>query len=59
MAHNRVWINEQMNQGRGIIDVGPAPGRANFPEPTSPWYAMERDQIAQRDYPWYQKTQVD
>ena len=59
MAHNRVWINEQMNQGRGIVDVGPAPGRANFPEPTSPWYAMERDQIAQRDYPWYQQTQVD
>ncbi|MGH2358836.1 MAG: RHS repeat-associated core domain-containing protein, partial [Candidatus Limnocylindria bacterium] len=57
MAHNRYWINEQMNQGRGMIDVGPAPGRAGFPEPTSPWYAMERAQIAERGYPWYVQRQ--
>lgn len=57
MAHNRYWINEQMNQGRGIIDIGPAPGRAGFPEPTSPWYAMERAQIAERGYPWYVQGQ--
>jgi hypothetical protein len=53
MAHNRYWINEQMNQGRGLIDVGPAPGRAGFPEPTSPFYGMEREQIMQRGYPYY------
>jgi hypothetical protein len=53
LAHNRYWLNEQMNQGRGIIDIGPAPGRANYPEPTSPFYAMERSEIARRDYPWY------
>lgn len=57
MAHNRYWINEQMNQGRGIIDVGPAPGRANYPEPTSDFYAMERDEIAARGYSWY--TQME
>jgi hypothetical protein len=53
MAHNRYWMNEQMNQGRGIIDVGAAPGRANYPNPTSPWFQMEGDQITQRGYPWY------
>jgi RHS repeat-associated protein len=57
MAHNRYWVNEQMNQGRGVIDVGPAPGRTNFPEPTSPWYIMEREQIAQRNYPYYVQRQ--
>ncbi|HKY16438.1 MAG TPA: DUF6531 domain-containing protein [Microthrixaceae bacterium] len=53
MAHNRYWINEQMNQGRNLIDVGPARGRPNYPEPSSPWYQMERDQVAARDYPYY------
>jgi RHS repeat-associated protein len=53
MSHNRYWINEQMNQGRGIIDVGPAPGRANFPEVTSDFYAMERDEIMRRGYTAY------
>ncbi|HEX7163294.1 MAG TPA: hypothetical protein VF223_18915 [Trebonia sp.] len=42
-----------MNQGRGIIDIGAAPGRANFPAATSPWYAMEQDQVAQRAYRYY------
>lgn len=42
-----------MNQGRGIIDVGPAPGRANFPEVTSDFYAMERDEIMRRGYTAY------
>ena len=53
LAHNRYWINEQMNQGRGIVDIGPAPGRANFPEPTSPWFAMERGEIMRRGYTYY------
>ncbi|HVM07699.1 MAG TPA: DUF6531 domain-containing protein [Acidimicrobiales bacterium] len=53
MAHNRYWINEQMNQGRGIIDVGPAPGRAQYPEPTSPYYQMERDEMMARSYSNY------
>lgn len=53
LAHNRYWINEMMNQGRGIIDIGAAPGRANFPAAMSPWYAMEQDQVAQRAYRYY------
>jgi RHS repeat-associated protein len=53
MAHNRYWVNEVMNEGRGVIDIGPASGRANFPEPTSDWFGMERDQIMQRGYSYY------
>jgi hypothetical protein len=53
LAHNRYWVNEMMNQGRGIVDIGAAPGRAAFPGPTSRWYAMELDQVAERSYPYY------
>jgi hypothetical protein len=53
MAHNRYWVNEMMNQGRGVIDIGSAAGRANFPEVTSPWFSMERAQVMQRGYSWY------
>lgn len=59
MAHNRYWINEQMNQSRGIIDIGPAAGRANFPEPTSRWFAMERQQLLQRGYNYYTRYAWD
>ena len=59
LAHNRYWVNEMMNQGRGIIDIGAAPGRANFPGPTSPWFAMELDQVAQRSYPYYMQFPWD
>jgi hypothetical protein len=59
LAHNRYWVNEMMNQGRGIIDIGAAPGRANFPGPTSPWYDMELTQVAQRSYPYYMKFPWD
>jgi RHS repeat-associated protein len=59
LAHNRYWINEMMNQGRGIVDIGAAPGRANFPAATSPWYAMEQDQVAQRAYQYYMQYSWD
>lgn len=59
LAHNRYWINEMMNQGRGIIDTGAAPGRTNFPDPTSPWFSMELDQVAQRSYPYYMQFPWD
>ncbi len=53
MDNNKKWINEAMDEGRGIIDKGPAPGRKNYPEPTSDYYNMERDQIRNRDYKNY------
>ncbi len=53
MPHNRRWINDRMDEGCRIIDCGPAPGRRNYPNPTSPYYQMELDEIARRDYPWY------
>lgn len=58
-THNRYWINEMMNQGRGVVDIGAAPGRANFPAATSPWYAMEQDQVAQRAYQYYMRYSWD
>jgi hypothetical protein len=53
MPHNRTWINEQMDRGCTIIDCGAAPGRANYPNPTSRYYQMELDEIARRGYPRY------
>lgn len=51
MENNRSWIRKQMEDGCTIYDCGPAPGRANFPGPTSPYYKMELDAL--RDYPNY------
>ena len=51
MENNRQWIHDQMHQGKTIYDAGAAPGRANFPEPTSPYYKMELGEIGNRGYP--------
>ena len=51
MDANRKWINDRMDEGCTIINCGPAPGRANYPDPTSPYYQMELDEIARRNYP--------
>ncbi len=60
-AYNRYWINEQMNQCRGIIDAGPDPGpfrlRPNYPEVSSDYFQIERDAIRERDYPFYTQYQ--
>jgi hypothetical protein len=45
------WITKQMDDGRTILDCGPAPGNANYPEITSPWYNIEKNAIAARSYP--------
>lgn len=47
-----------MNQGNTIVDIGPAPG-ANYPEPTSPWYQMERDALYPRDHRYYEQMGWD
>ena len=51
MRNNELWINAVMDQECKIFDIGALPGRANFPWPTSPYYAMELQQIRLRDYP--------
>ena len=50
MENNRKWINDRMDEGCTIYDCGAAPGRANYPNPTSPYYQMELDEIAKRGY---------
>jgi RHS repeat-associated protein len=51
MENNRQWINDRMDEGCTIYDCGPAPGRANYPNPTSEYYQMELNEIAKRGYP--------
>ena len=50
MEQNRLWINDKMDRQYDIIDIGAAPGRTNYPEPTSPFYKMELGEIARRNY---------
>ena len=59
MKNNRDWIRKQMDDGCTIYDCGPAPGRSNFPSPTSPYYKMELDEIGLRNYPYYFRVPVD
>jgi hypothetical protein len=51
MGNNQKWINKKMDDGCRILDCGAAPGRANYPGATSPYYKMELDQIKTRKYP--------
>lgn len=59
MQANMDWINGKMDEGYCIFDCGPAPGRENYPDPTSPYYQMELDQIDQRGYDNYQPIDAD
>jgi len=62
MANNRAWINEVMNQGKRIIDIGPSSWPRErypkYPDPSSDFYIMELDEIGKRGYPTY-KVNVD
>jgi hypothetical protein len=51
MKNNRQWINDRLDEGRTVYDCGPAPGRANYPDPTSEYYQMELNEIAKEGYP--------
>ena len=51
MENNRLWIRKQVEDGCTVYDCGPAPGRSNFPEPTSPYYKMELGELT--GYPNY------
>lgn len=50
LAANIRWINDRMNHGYLILDVGAASGRPSYPNPSSPYYAAEIRQIHQRSY---------
>jgi hypothetical protein len=50
LAANRAWIRARMDEGYTIVDLGPAPGYANYPYITSPYYRMELEQILGRGY---------
>lgn len=54
MQNQRDWINRQLDEGCTILDCGAAPGRANFPNPTSPYYQAELDEIFRRGYTNYE-----
>ena len=41
LNENTKFIIEKMDQGYTIIDIGPQPGRANYPLPTSDFYLTE------------------
>jgi hypothetical protein len=47
----RDWINKQMDDGRVIHDCGPSSAYPNYPEISSPWYGIEKAEIALRNYP--------
>lgn len=51
MSHNLLWINGVMDRHGMIINIGPQPGRELYPNPTSPYYRMELEQIRIRNYP--------
>jgi RHS repeat-associated protein len=55
MQNNKDWINQKMDEGCTILDCGAAPGRPNYPDPSSPYYQMELEQIRLRNYPDYQQ----
>ncbi len=53
LALNRQWIEQMMQQGRRVIDIGPDfVRRAGGIEP-SPYYGMERRLL--KGYPHYQR----
>lgn len=59
MGNNRNWINQKMEEGCRILDCGAAPGRANYPEATSPYYRMELDEIEKRNYSNHEHIDVE
>ena len=50
---------DRMDEGCRILDCGPAPGRTNYPNPTSPYYQMELDEIFKRGYTNYIRVGID
>lgn len=45
MSRNQRWIDDQIRQGRTIIDIGPDFNRRSIGSPPSPFYNMERSRL--------------
>ncbi len=52
---NRVWINRVMDRELAILDIGTAQFGENYPEPSSKYYKLELEEIADRNYLKYYK----
>jgi hypothetical protein len=55
LGDNWNWIQGAMDQGRRIVDRGPAPGNPRFPNITSDAYSIELHAIESRGYPNVEK----
>ena len=47
LAANRAWLQQMINEGRTVIDIGRAPGRTQV----SPYYLMESGLINENSVP--------
>ena len=61
LVDNIAFINEKMDQGYTIIDIGPSPNYDNYPNITSIYYATEITHIANRNGPMipYEHYKID
>ncbi|GIV17359.1 MAG: hypothetical protein KatS3mg022_2794 [Armatimonadota bacterium] len=55
-ALNRRWIEQMMQQGRRIIDIGPDFAEKRIRGIRSPFYELERRALRERGYPFYSKV---
>ncbi len=49
LAHNEAWLRKSMDEGRIVIDAGPAEPRSDYPQPTHGAHGAPTD--AERTYP--------
>lgn len=52
---NMHWINQQMDEGARILDIGPSPSYPNFPRVSSEFCRGELVQIAERGCELYER----
>jgi len=45
LEENAQWIRNLKKEGVAIADIGPSPARPMFPEPSSPFYRVERQEV--------------
>ena len=50
LSHNSQWMRERINEGRQVIDIGPAETRANYPGVTSDSYSVELYELEAAGY---------
>lgn len=45
LEENAQWVRNLKKEGVAIADIGPSPARPMFPEPSSPFYGVERQEV--------------